>query len=282
MRATLCLGMLLVSTTAQAGAWTRSLGSYYAKAGVDLYAASTYQSADFVSTEGQSFLGYQLGVYGEFGVLNAHPVMVAVQAPWASSTLFFEEKTGTFRPRATTRRLGDLKFTAQTSVLPDGGPLSASVEVKIPLYSNDSVGSRYAGYEELFPLAGEGQVDVTGWLLGGASFGGPWWGEAAVGYQHRTSAFIGWMNRGDLDFLDRVRFGAGLGFSEGPVVAILRVDGQKALGVDAITSESLSVGPVLLIDVAEGIAIEGRFAADLWANNATQGVGAGTGISIRK
>ncbi|MCO4746150.1 MAG: hypothetical protein KC912_15240 [Proteobacteria bacterium] len=282
MRGILSLALVLCSTTAEAGAWTRSLGSFYTKVGVDAYAASKYQAADFVSTDGQSFLGYQIGVYGEVGLLKVHPLMVAVQAPWASSTLFLEEKTGSFRPRATTRRLGDLRFTAQTSLLPDGGPLSASVEVKVPMYANDSVGSRYGGFEELFPLAGEGQVDLTGWILGGASFGGPLWGEAAVGYQHRTQGFIGWRNHGDLNFLDRIRFGAGLGFSEGPVVAILRVDGQKAIGADAITAESVSAGPVLLVDVAEGLAIEGRFSADLWANNATQGFGFGTGVSIRR
>lgn len=278
----LFVALLVLPTASHAGAWTRSLGSYYAKAGVDLYMATTYQAADVVSTDEQGFLGYQLGVYGEVGLLKSHPLQLSVQAPWATSTLFQREKVGDLRPRATTRRLGDLRLTAQTSLLPDGGPLSAAVEVKIPMYANDSVGSRYGGYEELFPLAGEGQVDVTGWVLGGASFGGPFWGEAAIGYQHRTEAFIGWHNEPDLLFLDRMRFGLGLGLTKGPLVAILRVDGQKALGTDEVTAENLSVGPVALFDVAEGIALEGRFSADVWANNATQGFGVGTGVSIRK
>lgn len=284
MRALVLSAILLLPSAAEAGAWTRSLGSYYAKAGVDLYQASTYQAADVVSDDTQGFRGYQIGVYGEFGLLEIHPVQVSIQAPWASSTLYLREKIGNIRPRATTRRLGDLRLTLQTSVLPDGGPISAAVEVKIPMYSNDSVGSQYAGYEETFPLAGEGQVDVTGWLLGGASFGdGPFWGEAQVGFQHRTQSYIGWSDRDDeLDFLDRLRFGGGFGLTEGALVAILRVDGQKALGTDIYTAENLSLGPVVLVDIAEGIALEGRFSADVWANNATRGYGMGTGFSIRK
>lgn len=277
----LLLLALLFPSTAEAGAWTRTLGSYYAKTGLDLYAASRYQAADFVADEGQRFLGWQLGVYGEFGLLKAHPVQVAVQLPFASSTLYLQEPVGQIRPRATTRRLGDLRLTAQTSVLPDGGPLSAAVEVKIPLYSNRSVGRAYAGFEELFPLAGEGQVDVTGWLLGGASFGGPWWGEVAVGYQHRTEAFVAW--RPGIEFSDRLRYGGGLGLTSGKLIAILRVDGQKSLAADdGITAENLAVGPVALFDVAEGVAIEGRLSVDVWAKNATQGIGLGTGVSIRR
>ncbi|TNE88906.1 MAG: hypothetical protein EP330_12905 [Deltaproteobacteria bacterium] len=279
----LLLAALLLPGVAEAGAWTRSLGSYYAKTGVDLYAAGTYQAADVVSTEGQRFLGWQVGVYGEVGLLKTHPLMVSVQAPFASNTLYLGPPEGGLHPRATTRRLGDLRLSVQTSVLPDGGPLSVAFEAKIPMYANDSVGDAFGGYEELFPLAGEGQLDFTGWLLGGASFGGPLWGEAALGYQHRTEVFLGWNGTGDLAFSDRLRFGAGLGLTKGRLIAILRVDGQKSLAADdGVTAENLSTGPVVLFDVAEGIAIEGRLAADVWARNATRGMGYGTGVSIRR
>lgn len=275
--------LLAAPITAEAGAWTRAFGHYYAKAGLDLYSASTYQAADFVAPEGQSFLGWQAGVYAEAGVLESHPLMIAVQAPFASNTLYLDEPVDGFRPRATTRRLGDLRLTAQTSVLPSGGPVSAGLEVKVPMYSNDEIGARYAGFEELFPLAGEGQVDLTAWMLAGASFGGPWWGEVQAGYQHRTDWFLGWKDHGDLSFRDRLRWGGGLGLTTGRLIAILRTDGQKALGAnDGVTAESASIGPVVLFDVAEGVAIEGRFAYDVWANNATQGFGLGTGVSVRR
>lgn len=283
-----CLAPLLFGclapSVAEAGAWTRSLGSYYAKAGVDVYAASRFQAADFVTEEGQTFLGWQVGVYGEVGLLKAHPLMVAVSAPYVTSTVYLEEKGEVaIRPRATTRRLGDLRLTLQTSVLPDGGPLSVGIEAKIPMYANNSVGETYPGFEELFPLAGEGQLDFTGWVLGGASFGGPLWGELAVGYQHRTEIFVGWFGTGELAFADRLRWAGNLGLTEGRLIAILRCEGQKSLAADdGVTAENVSAGPVVLVDVAEGIAIEGRVAVDLWARNATQGIGFGTGVSIRR
>jgi hypothetical protein len=275
--------LLLLPSSADAGAWTRAFGNYYAKTGVDVYAAGTYQAADVVSLDGQRFLGWQAGVYAEVGVLPSHPVMVAVQAPFASQTLYLGPREGEILPRATTRRLGDLRVTLQTSVLPDGGPLSVGVEAKLPMYANDTVGGSFAGFEELFPLAGEGQIDVTGWLLGGASLSGGWWGEAAVGYQHRSELFVGWSEAGDLAFADRLRAYAGVGLTRGRVIAILRAEGQKSLAADdGLTAENLSLGPVVLVDVVEGIAIEGRIAGDIWARNATRGVGYGLGLSMRR
>lgn len=282
MRLTAAL-FLLVPVSASAGAWTRSLGGYYAKAGVDLYAAGTYQAADVVSTEGQRFLGWQTGVYAEVGLLASHPVMVAVQAPFASQTLYLGPAVGELVPRATTRRLGDLRLTLQTSMLPDGGPVSFGVEAKLPMYANDTVGGRFAGFEELFPLAGEGQVDLTAWVLGGSSLPGVFWGEAALGYQHRTEQFLGWNGAGDLAFSDRLRGAASLGLTSGRLIAIFRAEGQKSLAADdGVTAENLSLGPVVLFDLVDGVAIEGRLAGDVWARNATRGVGYGLGISARR
>lgn len=228
-------------------------------------------------------MGWQLGAYGELGILRTHPLMLTVQAPWASSTLYFPQVDGAARPRATTRRLGDVRLSLQTSVLPDGGPVSVAVEAKVPMYDNDSVGRSYGGYERLFPLAGEGQIDLTAWVLGGASLPGNAWLEGAVGYEHRTNWFVGWQDRDELNFQDRMRAWCGGGVALGPSFWMVRAEARVALGPDdGITAESLTLGPSWMIDLAPGIALEPRLAWDAWARNATRGWGVGLGLSTRR
>ena len=64
------------------------------------------------------------------------------------------------------------------------------------------------------------------------------------------------------------------------------VDGQPTTTADGdedpYTRQFATLSVNALIDVARGVAIEPRLAADLWARNAPKGLGAGLGVSLRR
>ncbi len=278
------LATLLATGTAQAGAWTRTQGSFYVKAGEDMYAASEYVAPDYETPEGQSFLGAQTVLYGEVGLIKQHPVMLVAQVPLAWNTLYLAAPGGDNprgRPRASTIRMADVTVSVQTALLPKGKPLATAVSVKVPGYANDGVGKDFGDYQDYFPRIGDGQIDVTAWVLGGASKGKVW-SDAAIGYRFRTEAFMGWENP-NLNFLDTLVISDTTGYTAGKLIAMVRFELMKALGTDLYTREGMNIGPLVLYDLNDkGLAIEGRLAFDVWANNATRGMGGGIGLSMRK
>lgn len=283
MRRLLVLAALLVSPAAHAGAWTRDLGSFYAKVGLDLYGARNFTLGGRVAGEGQSYFGRQLNLYGEAGLMPWWRVQLVASLPVVSSGTLFESKVKipASGPRATTVRVGDLRVGLQAAVHPDL-PLAVQVEAKIPMYSNRRVGLDYGrSYQELFPLPGDGQVDLTFWFLGGfAVKDTPLWNDAGVGYRYRSEWFVDWSP--DLEFVDGIAFYDTFGATLGRWVPMLRVDGIVNLRSDEVTRQYVALGPVLLVDLVEGLAVEARFSADLWSRNAAQGFGGGIGISIRR
>jgi hypothetical protein len=62
---------------------------------------------------------------------------------------------------------------------------------------------------------------------------------------------------------------------------MLQLDGIKNLKADDVTGESVSLGFGAFVTVWKGLAIEGRVAGDLWANNRARGVSFGAGLSWR-
>ena len=279
------LGLLLAApSSAQAGAWSKNFGELYTKVGADFYKAARYVDPNTgEEVEGLDFFGQQYSLYAEVGVLPKWPLQLSVLLPlsvgishFPDETIFAEGDTG----RATTIRLGDMRVQVQTAILRKGFQLSPAVELKIPLYGNGEVGSKFGTWREAFPLPGDGQLDVTGWIyLGGALAKTPMFVQGGVGYRHRSSTFIGWET--DLDFVDGIPFTATWGVNLGPILAMLQVDGIKNIRDDEITRENLSVGVGIFASVWRGLAIEGRFAGEVWANNAAQGISFGVGLSWR-
>lgn len=275
----------LVAAPAWAGAWTRDLGSFYGKLALDAYAAGNYAAAGRTSDEGQAYFGWQAALFAEAGLLGAHPVQATVYAPVTTGTILFEGATVPWKgPRATSTRLGDLRVALQTEVTPDDTPIAVAVEAKIPLYSNDTVGADYVGYEEVFPVPGEAQIDLTGWVLAGTAIPDTrLWNDAGIGYQHRTEWFVAWADRpDDLAFADSIVFQDTFGATLGRVIPMLRVQGNVNLASDDVTKQAITIGPQVMVDVVEGIAVEARVAYDVWARNDTQGLGAGVGVSWRQ
>jgi hypothetical protein len=277
---------VVLGGAAHAGAWTKELGELYAKVGADVYGSLRYVSPG-TAAEGGSYFGQQVGVYGEVGVLPEHRGQLVVSAPFVIGTHMgtVNDPTGPVSVRASTARFGDLRAGAQIA-LHERLPLSAAIEVKVPMYANDSVGAAYPTLEALFPLPGDGQIDATAWVFGGAT---PWkdtFLEAGVGYRHRTELFLGWDDvPDDIVFVDGIPWVAKGGYTMGNVLLLLGTDGIVSVGDrahDEYTREYVGLFASALIDIAEGIALEPRVAGEVWADHTSQGIGGGLGLSMRR
>lgn len=271
-----------------AGAWTRDLGSVYAKAGVDVYSALRFQAPGEAEVSEGGYFGQQYGVYGEVGLSKGHPVQISLTAPLTvgSHRTTVIDAIGEQPVRAVTVRLGDLRVAAQTA-LHRKLPIAAAVEAKIPLYENGGVGTDMRNLADLFPKPGDGQIDITAWLYGGSGIGAKGFAEAGVGYLFRTEAFVGWDT--DIVFRDGLRALVKGGVTAGRVILVGGVEGQFAWRLrddegelDPYTRQFVVGSVSALIDVAPGLAIEPRFAVELYARNASQGIGGGLGISYRR
>ena len=282
-RALLALGVLLVAPAAWAGAWTRDAGSYYFKVGFDVYGAGNFAAAGRIAAVGQSYFARQLNLYGEVGVLPQWPVQVSVSLPAMTSGTLYQGKIHipASGPRATVVRPGDLQVQVQAA-LSKKAPIALAVQAKVPLYQNGKIGLDYGtSYKDLFPLPGDGQVDLTGWFLAGASLkGAPLWNDFGVGYRHRTEWFIGWDTNATV--VDGIPFYDTFGASLGKWTPMLRVDGIVNLKKDVYTRENVALGPAVMFDVHDGVALEARLSGDLWAHDASRGLGGEIGISVRR
>lgn len=179
----------LLASVALGGAWTRDQGEVYTKAAVDVYGASRVRVAGELEDSDGRYLGTQVSTYGEVGLSKGHPVQATASVPLvvgAHRTQIYDV-FGELPVRATTVRMGDLRLGLQTALLPTApeAPVALAGELKLPLYANGRVGSSLPTYAELFPRPGDGNIDGTAWLLGGASRGA-WFVEGGAGYLRRT------------------------------------------------------------------------------------------------
>ncbi|MBX2800149.1 MAG: hypothetical protein KTR31_20895 [Myxococcales bacterium] len=278
-----------LSTAAFAGAWTKPQGAAYVKAGADIYQALTFQAPGASERSDGSYFGQQYSIYGEVGVTKGHPLQISLGVPLAVGTHTTEiiDAFGELPVRATTTRAGDMRVTAQTA-LSRKLPIALALEAKIPLYANGSVGEALPNYAEFFPKPGDGQVDGTLWLFAGAAPSEKIFAEAGLGYIARTELFVGWDT--DIEFRDGLRGLGKVGFlPTKKVVLIGSLEGQMAFSnknaageVDTFTRQFLVGGVNALIDIADGIALEPRFALELASRNASRGYGAGIGLSWRR
>jgi len=289
-----CLPALLIAASllplpALAGPWTKEFTQHYVKLGADLFYTTDYADSRIATNDGgaagvEQFVGTAVNLYGEVGVFPLWPIQLTVSLPFTIGTTTFKDSAligdgGT--GKATGVRAGDLRVALQTSILRKGFQLAPSIEVKVPLYSNDRVGSGLGPYRQWVPIPGDGQIDITPMMLFGGSFPSkvPLWLEAGVGYRFRTEAFVNWGT--DAVFVDGVPFYAAVGLAPGRAWVVLRVDGIKNIKEDEISREAVTVGPSVGVTVWKGLAIEARLAGDVVAKNAPRGISAGIGVSWR-
>jgi hypothetical protein len=270
----------LAAPEAHAGAWTRGFGEHYLRVGFEHYQASRYEDAQGPARGGTEYVARGLHLYGEVGVLPAHPLQLSVSLPVAAGTLEFpvERAVDGAPGRASTVRAGDLRAAVQTAVLSGDLQLAVALELKLPLYANDGVGGDHPGYEDVFPLPGDGQIDLAPWLLAGRSLG-PAFVEAAVGWVWRTEAFLGYTT--DARFSDGFAWRAKGGVGFGPLLGLLELDGMVAAPLNEHTREWIRLAPQVALTLWEGLALDLRGGIDLWSRNAPQGFAVGAGLSWR-
>jgi hypothetical protein len=267
------------------GAWTRELGQAYTKAEAAGYLAPRVRVPGDDEDSGGRYTALQLSAYAEAGLLSAHPLQLSVSAPlvagWHRTEIF--DVFGAVPVRASTVRAGDLRVAMQ-GALSRRLPVSAAIEAKVPMYANGSVGDSLPTHAQLFPLPGDGQVDVTAWLFGGAA-GDGWFAEAGLGYLHRTEQFVGWDTELRAADGGRGLLKGGWGVGQGWLIGWL--DGQWAWrteidGVDdSFTRQFLALGLSAAVPLNDDgrWALEPRLGAELATRNASQGVSAGLGLS---
>lgn len=262
---------------ASAGTWTKELGEVYVKAHADAYGSVRYVAPGTARADG-SYLGQQYGVYAEAGIVPGWRGQLALAVPLVIGThhAVYDDPFGTDEVRATTVRSGDLRVAAQIA-LHRRLPLALSADAKIPTYANGTVGDAYPVYRTLFPKPGDGQVDLGAMLHAGASLGEHGFGEAAVGFVHRTETFVGWDT--DLELTDGVRFAAKAGRSVGRLLPILAVDGVVSPRATRYTRSVVTLSGLASLDVGRGVALEARVGVDAWVRNGSQGLGAGLGLA---
>lgn len=279
----------LVPQLAAAGPWTKALGEHYVKVGADLYYTTDYADSRTSNDDNeagvQQFVGTAVNLYGEVGIFPLWPIQLTLSAPLTIGTSTFKDTAligeGELG-KATGVRPGDLRVALQTSILRKGFQLAPSVEVKIPMYGNDSVGKGLGPFREWVPIPGDGQIDITPMLLMGGSLPTdkvPLWVEGGIGYRFRTEAFIGWNT--DTVFVDGIPFYASIGAAPGNAWVVLRVDGYKNIKADEVSREAVTVGPSVGVTLWKGLAVEARIAGDVLAKNAPRGIAAGIGVSWR-
>lgn len=270
------------SADAEAGAWTRSRGEYYAKLGADVYVAGDYVVPGGGDAATQSYVGQQYGAYAELGLSSGHPVQLAASVPFTVGAVAFE-RSDTFQTatgRIVSARMGDLRFRPQVALHRDL-PLAVAVEVKVPLYAVDRICADEGPYRDLCPRPGDGQVDLTEWVLAGASLAAlPLWGEVGLGYQHRTEWFVGWDT--DLQLADAVVWAATVGANAGALIAMVKADGAHPLRDDGVTPGAVRLGPGVLYTVGGEVGLEARAQWDVQARAASRGMSVGAGVSVRR
>lgn len=287
MRTLLALALLLAPSLAEAGAWTKELGSVYAKADAGAYVAGSYVDPSQEEPVSGRYVGQRYSLYAEAGFLPWHPVQVSVSVPLVVGTVWFGDERlfgeGN-EAQATSLRGGDFDVSLQALVLPPKLPfkLSANVGLKVPLYSNDAVGEAFGVWKDAFPLPGDGQLDVTGMLLFGGSVPGdiaPWF-EGWVGYRHRSEVFVGYTT--DREFVDGIPFGGLVGVKLPKGWALVRGDVYLNVLEDDDSREGVLVTVQGAVQIGKGFSIEGRFGGEPWVRSASQGVSFGLGLSWQR
>jgi hypothetical protein len=259
--------LLAWAASAQAGPWVRDPGHGYAKLGVSRFSSDAY--VDPRAETALSYVGWQLGAYGELGV--GRGVQLVAAAPWVWATNTDVASGWTFRSGGP----GDATVAVVVDVPGVWWPLSVSARARLPLVDQRTLPSAY-------PAFGDPNVDVdgvvatgAGWVLRGQGF----WASAEAGFRWRTP--LGW---GAGDYANGVPYGAQVGWK--PVIAGaqrgwlgLEASGLVRLSQDVDTRAWHQVGGNAAVQIREGVHVELTVQRVLWATASTEGWGLGLGVS---
>ncbi|MCK6550887.1 hypothetical protein L6R52_33930 [Myxococcota bacterium] len=282
----LVLGVAFTAARAEASPWTKNLGQAYFKVGQSFFTSSSFVDANGKVQSGADYLGSETAIYVEAGLWDR--LQVIAYLPYKVQVNTFA--SGDIKA-ARTRSGGDAMFALQWSPeLPIPVATAVRADVKVPLYdSHDLIETIGRGAEgrggwlergiNSFATAGDGQLDTTLWLsAGGGIPGTPLYTFGELGYQARTSAYVG---EGSLiDFKDGLVFRAELGITLFERLS-MKVGGSGVVpfGVDETTKAYVAAGGGAYLRLFRGLAIEADVTSMVWARNAGQGLGLGFGVS---
>jgi hypothetical protein len=283
----LLLTLLAPARAAEAGAWTKGFGEVYAKVDAGAYVALRYVDPRTGEAVDASYVGQRYGLYAEAGLLPWHPLQLSLSIPALTigTTSFGDERLfgPDGRATATSGWPGDLQIGLQTSLVPSGSPLqlAAAFDLKVPMYGNDAVGGRFGPWKDVFPLPGDGQLDVGGRLVAGGSLPTlgkvtPWL-EGGVGYLHRSEVYVGYTT--DRELVDGIPAFLSFGLASPKGFALVRADGYFNAAADDDSREGLVVALQGGVALGRGFSLEGRVAGEPWVRGASQGLSFGLGVS---
>lgn len=269
--------LVLLTSDAVAGPWTKSGGEIYLK-----LSEGVFLSGDFVDPRASSRgavvgslapenLSLTTALYSEVGLfqglhLQAYVPFVVGRNSFASGSSYLS------------RGGGDLVLGVQWTPGVFAFPHALRADVKVPLYD---VGQP-KGFEAVrFPARGDGQIDSTIWISLGDSLSIlPAYAFAELGHRFRTSQFVG---EGDgLAFLSSFVFAGQLGYKLGEQLVLAgNLNGVVPYGTDAVTKGYLTLGGAVFLPVLGGWSLEASLDGVAWAKNSSRGLSVGLGVSYR-
>lgn len=178
---------LAFSMGASAGPWVKDQGDYYAKGSMQRFTSTRYVDASnqVVELEGAWFEGDLFSLYTEVGL--GHGLGIVAMIPYAASRNVYLDPRVIYGYRG----LGDVELGLQYGRRFGSVPVSLTVQAKLPFYDNHDPRIT-PGQQGVFPILGDGQIDVTTWLAVGGGFSlGPWgaWALGEGGFRVRTGVY---------------------------------------------------------------------------------------------
>lgn len=260
---------------AQAGPWTRPVGSWYAKLSQGVYVAQGYRDADGRFIDDATYTGHTTSLYTEAGVLDRLqaqlylPFLVAINSfDSGSPSALAAPCPGGVASGASRRGFGDARAGLQLDpgLLPI--PHAFRLEAKLPLYD---VTQPQGQCGDLFPQHGDGQVDATLWLsVGGSLLDGDAFAYVEFGHIVRTDVYpLGDAQGGYAQTLGGALQGGYKFMPDGYAMLSLRIEAPYE--DDGRSKGGLSLGPQVIVPLGGGFSAEADLGFSPWAVNGSQG-----------
>ncbi len=266
----------LLTSTAQAGPWTREPGRWYFKLAQGLFVAEGFRDSNGTFISDTTYRGWNTSAYGEVGVVDG--VQAQLYVPFTIGENDFDSDSilrlstpcegGRLALSTQRRTFGDALVGAQWSTPWLSLPHAVRVNAKLPLYS---VGEPKGLCGDLFPQPGDGQVDLDLWLSAGDSIAdGELYLYGELGHRFRTELYFG-EDMGQAFADTFLAFGQiGWQLLEGSFL-MLNLNYALPYEDDGITKGSLTLGPAFYLGVGDGFAVEAALDFTPWARNSAEG-----------
>lgn len=258
--------ILLASNVAYAGPWTKGQGELYAKVGQSVYLGDRGSSVG--ADVGSNYVGHTTSLYGEFGLGKRLQLNTSVPFTVAS-------QEGSDGVRRSTAGLSDANVGLQWS--PFKVPFALGVGTSVPLYS-------IAGADDQSPTLGDGQMNQRFTASYGLAIPAlQAFASAGVGYEHRSSIFVGPKMTEPPNYSDGFVWNAQFGrtFFNLPILS-LSASGVVPFENDTITKAYVSTGLAAYVPVARHVAVEAGAFVTPWARNSSRGATFTAGVSFRR